>query len=254
MRSSTRWPRRTLAVWYLRPSFQGTGPSIDARGAASCSGREASGQGYGDFPTSLAEVRRTLNWPWIGSGALPPVRTVSVRRAKPSDVPSLVLVFRSRSRERVYLYTERVSKDQVGRMRKRVKEPGVSGRRGRGGWKDRRLACSRAGSCREVRPPEDIGHIGDKGVQGHGCRERADGSTRSSGPGQIASRKSHWAYSPRTLRPSVFTRSSGSRSRGGSGTIFLSKTSSSMSFSWASSSHREPRVSVKIRCPESTRC
>ncbi len=47
-----------------------------------------------------------------------------MRRAKPSDVPSLVLVFRSVARERVYLYTERVSKDQVGRMRKRVKDRG----------------------------------------------------------------------------------------------------------------------------------
>ncbi|MDA4122253.1 MAG: GNAT family N-acetyltransferase [Thaumarchaeota archaeon] len=53
---------------------------------------------------------------------MPPAKTVSVRRARPNDVPALVSVFRSVARERVYLYTEKVSGDQVGRMKKRLKD------------------------------------------------------------------------------------------------------------------------------------
>jgi RimJ/RimL family protein N-acetyltransferase len=45
---------------------------------------------------------------------------VRVRRAEPADAPELVRLFRAVAREMIYVYTERVSDDQVERMKVRI--------------------------------------------------------------------------------------------------------------------------------------
>jgi RimJ/RimL family protein N-acetyltransferase len=47
-------------------------------------------------------------------------RTITVRRAVPGDSPELVAIFKAVARERVFIYTERVSDDQIERMKKRL--------------------------------------------------------------------------------------------------------------------------------------